>query len=127
MDGGGSAFEDRGIIPRAIEQIFSHIRATVSPQKRFLVRASYLQIYNDIISDLLMPERTNLNIREESSKDNTSKKTVFVEVSQGEKCMLFSCKSIFEGFERMCCEVATRNLSTYENRCKRKSYWADHA
>ena len=39
----------------------------------FMVRASYLQIYNEIISDLLKIERTSLQIREDR------KKGVFVE------------------------------------------------
>jgi len=65
--------EDRGIIPRAIEQIFGHIQAHASQTVRFLVRASYLQIYNEGISDLLKPERNNLAIREDK------KKGVFVE------------------------------------------------
>ena len=39
--------EARGIIPRAIEQIFGHINRNASPKMRFLVRASYLQIYNE--------------------------------------------------------------------------------
>jgi hypothetical protein len=38
-----------------------------------MVRASYLQIYNEIISDLLKVERTSLSIREDR------KKGVFVE------------------------------------------------
>lgn len=33
------------------------------PAQRYLVRLSYLQIYNEVISDLLKPERTNLVIR----------------------------------------------------------------
>ena len=65
--------DQRGIIPRAIEQIFNHISSSVSPRLRFLVRASYLQIYNEVISDLLKPERTNLAIRE------GKKRGVFVE------------------------------------------------
>lgn len=60
--------EHRGIIPRAIEQIFLHITSSVSPRMRFLVRASYLQIYNEVISDLLKPDRTNLVIREDKKK-----------------------------------------------------------
>eukprot|EP00499_Haloplacidia_sp_CaronLabIsolate_P015076 CAMPEP_0196775410 /NCGR_PEP_ID=MMETSP1104-20130614/4010_1 /TAXON_ID=33652 /ORGANISM="Cafeteria sp., Strain Caron Lab Isolate" /LENGTH=612 /DNA_ID=CAMNT_0042145575 /DNA_START=68 /DNA_END=1902 /DNA_ORIENTATION=- len=72
MEGFNSA-EERGIIPRAIEQIFHHIQSNVSPRVRFLVRASYLQIYNEVISDLLRPERSNLAIREDK------KKGVFVE------------------------------------------------
>jgi hypothetical protein len=49
------------------------IHTTASPTVRFLVRASYLQIYNEVISDLLKPERTNLSIREDK------KRGVFVE------------------------------------------------
>ncbi len=60
--------QERGIIPRAIEQIFTHIQSSVSPRMRFLVRASYLQIYNEVISDLLKPERTNLIIREDKKR-----------------------------------------------------------
>lgn len=38
-----------------------------------MVRASYLQIYNEVISDLLRTDRTNLHIREDK------KRGVFVE------------------------------------------------
>ncbi|GMH98062.1 hypothetical protein TrVE_jg12664 [Triparma verrucosa] len=69
----GGAVEDRGIIPRAIEQIFGHIQSHASPTQRYLVRASYLQIYNETICDLLKPERKNLTIREDK------KRGVFVE------------------------------------------------
>lgn len=78
MEGNGEHFEDRGVVPRAIEQIFSHIQEKASTGTRFLVRASYLQIYNDIIYDLLKPENANLQIREDDrSKENT--KGVYVE------------------------------------------------
>lgn len=60
--------EERGIIPRAIEQIFNHIQQYASPRMRFLVRASYLQIYNEQVSDLLKPERNNLSIREDKKR-----------------------------------------------------------
>lgn len=33
-----------------------------------MVRASYLQIYNEAVSDLLRPERTGLPIREDKHK-----------------------------------------------------------
>ncbi|KAJ1400249.1 P-loop containing nucleoside triphosphate hydrolase protein, partial [Ochromonadaceae sp. CCMP2298] len=62
------ALEVRGIIPRAIEQIFGHIRQHASARTRFLVRASYLQIYNETISDLLKPQRSNLTIREDKRR-----------------------------------------------------------
>jgi kinesin family protein 3/17 len=54
-------------------EIISDIQVTASPSVRFLVRASYLQIYNEVISDLLKPERSNLLIRE------GKKRGVFVE------------------------------------------------
>lgn len=60
--------ESRGIIPRAVEEIFGFIMNNANPSARFLVRASYLQIYNEVISDLLKPERTHLPIREDKRK-----------------------------------------------------------
>jgi hypothetical protein len=51
--GGNVGVEARGIIPRAIEQIFGHIQRNASPRMRFLVRASYLQIYNEQVNILL--------------------------------------------------------------------------
>ena len=84
--------EQRGIVPRAVADAFAGIEAddlanggagaggpapspsspsdstaTATPA-RFLVRASYLQIYNETISDLLRPERTNLAIREDARR-----------------------------------------------------------
>jgi Cdc6-like AAA superfamily ATPase len=58
----------RGIIPRAIEQIFTHIQSHACQSTKFLIRASYLQIYNETISDLLKPARSNLNIREDKRR-----------------------------------------------------------
>ncbi|CBZ27771.1 putative kinesin [Leishmania mexicana MHOM/GT/2001/U1103] len=47
--------EERGIIPRAVEDVFAYIRERrrASEATKFLVRASYMQIYNEVISDLL--------------------------------------------------------------------------
>ena len=63
----------RGIIPRSIDEIFNYIESLSSSDTKFMVRASYLQIYNEMISDLLKPEKTSLQIREDK------KKGVFVE------------------------------------------------
>ncbi len=57
--------EERGIIPRAVDDVFAHIQAGTGERCKFLVRASYLQIYNEVISDLLKPEATNLAVRED--------------------------------------------------------------
>ncbi|KAJ7784550.1 P-loop containing nucleoside triphosphate hydrolase protein [Mycena metata] len=45
--------EQPGIIPRAIREIFAFIRAT--PSREYLLRCSYLEIYNETIHDLLAP------------------------------------------------------------------------
>jgi hypothetical protein len=38
-----------GIIPRAIEDVFAHIQTSDAGElAKFLVRASYLQIYNEV-------------------------------------------------------------------------------
>ena len=48
----------RGIMPRAFDDIFSHITAD-SDQTQFLVRASYLEIYNEEVRDLLSKNPKN--------------------------------------------------------------------
>ena len=45
--------EERGIIPKAIRHIFGCIDAADKDTK-FLVRCSYLEIYNESIKDLLV-------------------------------------------------------------------------
>ncbi len=60
--------KERGIIPRATEDIFNYIQNCGNPKTKFLVRASYLQIYKEVVSDLLKPERTNLTIREDKKR-----------------------------------------------------------
>jgi hypothetical protein len=52
-----------GIVTRAVQEIFGSIAADSNPHNQYLVRVSYLQIYNEVISDLLKTERTNLQIR----------------------------------------------------------------
>jgi hypothetical protein len=50
----------RGIVPRSMEEIFAFIQMQKNNNMNFMVRASYLQIYNEVISDLLKVERTSL-------------------------------------------------------------------
>jgi centromeric protein E len=45
--------EEPGIIPRAMRDVFGYIKAT--PDREYLLRASYLEIYNEQIHDLLAP------------------------------------------------------------------------
>ncbi|KAL4073263.1 P-loop containing nucleoside triphosphate hydrolase protein [Scleroderma yunnanense] len=45
--------EQPGIIPRAMKDVFAHIRRTAT--REYLLRCSYLEIYNETIYDLLAP------------------------------------------------------------------------
>lgn len=63
MTGTGKTFSmqgtatNPGVIPLAITDIFSYIRET--PSREFLLRVSYLEIYNERIHDLLNPPPAN--------------------------------------------------------------------
>lgn len=52
-----------GVIPLAVKEAFSIIQET--PNREFLLRVSYLEIYNEVVNDLLNPAGQNLRIRED--------------------------------------------------------------
>jgi kinesin family protein 3/17 len=53
----------RGIIPHSFYHIFDHVNSTKDQQ--FLIRASYLEIYNEEIRDLLSKDpKNNLELKE---------------------------------------------------------------
>ncbi|KAL1500229.1 hypothetical protein AB1Y20_012898 [Prymnesium parvum] len=49
-----------GLIPRALGELFTMLG---TPSHSHFVRASYLELYNEAINDLLNPESTNLQLR----------------------------------------------------------------
>lgn len=51
-----------GIIPLAVSRVFELIEETA--QRDFLVKVSYMEIYNEEINDLLAPENTRLTVQE---------------------------------------------------------------
>ncbi|CAN1307005.1 Kinesin-like protein KIN-7K, chloroplastic [Linum perenne] len=53
-----------GIIPLAVKDVFSIIQET--PNREYLLRVSYLEIYNEVVNDLLNPAGQNLRIREDA-------------------------------------------------------------
>jgi len=59
--------EQKGIIPRIVEQIFTSI-LTSSGNIEYTVRVSYMEIYMERIRDLLAPQNDNLPIHEEKSR-----------------------------------------------------------
>ncbi|OBZ68777.1 Kinesin-related protein 11 [Grifola frondosa] len=48
-----------GIIPRAMKDVFAYIRRT--PTREYLLRCSYLEIYNEAIHDLLAPPSSSVS------------------------------------------------------------------
>ncbi|KAI9031201.1 P-loop containing nucleoside triphosphate hydrolase protein [Hyaloraphidium curvatum] len=69
MEGDPTDEEKKGIAPRAFDHIFARI-ASSPAGSRYLVRASYLEIYNEDIRDLLQPKQQNkLEIREVRPRD----------------------------------------------------------
>ncbi|CAN6217692.1 unnamed protein product [Urochloa humidicola] len=61
----GSAIEP-GIIPLAVHDLFQRIEEHMD--REFLVRMSYMEIYNEDINDLLVPEHRKLQIHESTEK-----------------------------------------------------------
>ncbi|XP_034006450.1 centromere-associated protein E isoform X5 [Trematomus bernacchii] len=61
-----------GVIPLAVEDVFQTIKSC--PKKEFLLRVSYMEIYNETVSDLLIDswKRQPLEVRE------TINKTIYV-------------------------------------------------
>lgn len=55
-----------GIIPQAVTEIFDYIKR--HPEQEFLLRASYLEIYNETLKDLLAPESGPLRVRQDEKK-----------------------------------------------------------
>eukprot|EP00794_Sanderia_malayensis_P019932 gene19932-21884_t len=60
-----------GVIPRSINEIFEFVNT--APDREFLIRVSYMEIYNEVITDLLKIDGCNLKVR------NNEKNEVFVE------------------------------------------------
>ncbi|CAI5510515.1 unnamed protein product, partial [Closterium sp. Naga37s-1] len=65
-EGSQRSVDNRGLIPRILQYIFQRLSADKELQMLdFTIRCSYLQIYNEQVSDLLEPDSVNLNVRED--------------------------------------------------------------
>jgi hypothetical protein len=63
---GGKEEKDKGIMPRSFDDIFKRIEGD-SKETQFLIRASYLEIYNEEIRDLLSKNpRNRLDLHEKT-------------------------------------------------------------
>ena len=63
MTGGPENYDDRGLIPRTISQIYSKIQS-LSTNESFSIRVSYLEIYNNNGYDLLDPSHENSKLED---------------------------------------------------------------
>uniref|UniRef100_A0A0N5BT99 Kinesin-like protein n=1 Tax=Strongyloides papillosus TaxID=174720 RepID=A0A0N5BT99_STREA len=60
--------EKQGIIPRIVNDIFSHIYNMDEPDLEFVLKVSYFEIYNEKIRDLFDVSKTNLAIHEDKNR-----------------------------------------------------------
>ncbi|KAL3680718.1 hypothetical protein R1sor_023674 [Riccia sorocarpa] len=58
--------DEPGIIPIAIQDVFRNIEA--ESNREFLLRVSYMEIYNEEIKDLLAPENRKLQVHESAER-----------------------------------------------------------
>ncbi|KNE54372.1 hypothetical protein AMAG_17659 [Allomyces macrogynus ATCC 38327] len=103
MEGIRDVPELRGIIPNSFVHIFSHIAAAPAGVK-FLVRASYLEIYNEEVRDLLSSNPSKLDLKEHPDmgvyvKDLSS--FVVKDVDEMDKLMNQGNKNRSVGFTEM--------------------------
>ncbi|GAB4815485.1 hypothetical protein N2152v2_002531 [Parachlorella kessleri] len=83
--GTDSLGETRGLIQRVFEHLFMRIREKQEQARegevcKFMLRCSFLEIYNETLTDLLNPAATNLAVREDIRKG------VFVEGLREDEC-----------------------------------------
>jgi len=53
-----------------VDDVFKHIQE--NPDREFLLRVSYIEIYNESIRDLLSPEAIDLRIHEDRKVNETN-------------------------------------------------------
>ena len=56
--------DQQGIMAYTLNGLYNEIERN-KPQKEFIAKVSYLEIYNELVKDLLSPNDNNLDIRED--------------------------------------------------------------
>ncbi|KAJ3072451.1 Kinesin- protein 12 [Podochytrium sp. JEL0797] len=80
--------ERLGIIPRALEFLFSELQT--SPSQKYTIRATYLEIYNELVQDLLSPlanPNASLPVRWTAERGFYVENTITVECQDLDDCM----------------------------------------
>ena len=97
ISGAPSNFTYRGIIPRSISRLFNEI--STKPEYDFNIQISYLEIYNEIMFDLLpedgrfLGERANIEFQEDNKGNVIVKGLTKHKVTNEEECF----NLLFEG------------------------------
>ena len=97
ISGAPSNFAYRGIIPRSISRLFNEI--STKPEYEFNIQISYLEIYNEIMFDLLpedgkfLGERANIEFQEDNKGNVIVKGLTKHKVTNEEECF----NLLFEG------------------------------
>eukprot|EP00026_Physarum_polycephalum_P001526 Phypoly_transcript_01528.p1 GENE.Phypoly_transcript_01528~~Phypoly_transcript_01528.p1 ORF type:complete len:1080 (+),score=256.77 Phypoly_transcript_01528:75-3314(+) len=61
------SLNDRGIVPRTSAHIFEHIDSDGS-KREYAIKCSFLEIYKEVVKDLLNPKNADIKIRESPQK-----------------------------------------------------------
>ena len=119
--------DERGIMPRSFEDVFASI-ASDSDQTQFLVRASYLEIYNEEIRDLLSKNPKNrLELHEKPDSGVYVKGLSFFAAKSADevrKIMFIGSKNRSVGATAMN-ETSSRSHSLFQITVERSELGAD--
>ncbi|WVZ13007.1 hypothetical protein V8G54_017537 [Vigna mungo] len=103
--------DDSGITPRVFDYLFMRIKAEEESRKghklKYSCKCSFLEIYNEQITDLLMPSSTNLQLREDL------KKGVYVE-----NLTEYSVETVYDVLRLLLQGTANRKVAATHMNCE---------
>eukprot|EP00041_Stephanoeca_diplocostata_P028314 m.799552 g.799552 ORF g.799552 m.799552 type:complete len:1243 (+) comp23353_c0_seq6:264-3992(+) len=102
----GSASQP-GIMPMAIADLFDLMRADTAPVT-YKVTVTYIEIYNETIRDLLIPDSPDLDLREDSEGNSIVCGVTRMEISSAERM----AKLLRQGNARRTQEATRANLAS---------------
>ena len=83
----GEPKANEGLIPLSIKEIFNSLNNKESSISKYLVKVSYIEIYNETVNDLIDPSNKNLEIRESGNKGIFVNNLSEISVNNLEKAM----------------------------------------
>ncbi|CAE7596557.1 KIF13A [Symbiodinium natans] len=110
--------DDRGLVPRISDNLFQRVSKLSSETRKFLICCSFLEIYNEIVYDLLVPRgkntpKTGLEIREGKGIGVYVKDLQEIVVDSSEKVL----KLIDQGFEHRATAATQMNATSSRSHC----------